>query len=497
MGPDRTVRYAVEAVAGILRADVEIIIIRRLQLFRFLSTQGFAVCGGVGVLGPEFLVAVQGRGLDLPGEIAAGSLLRALYGDADGLHGVVEEQGCDVEAHAQAPLEIGDVESLVLFRILQIAAHGHGNGDAGLYKELELQKLNADADTGLQLNAGCNAQAVKYHLAAGAGHRPQVLRGDLPAQGGQPDIDGFVVGLQQNLLLRAVAGQRSRIKKSPVYTVQAGIVKDFHVDRTEEINVEASNRILSRHVQLKHHGTTLSQTAKAALAEGGNFVAQLRIADTGQGRRYLHLNAQLHVDVGQGEGAEAVLDGELNAKAGGKACRFEEVAVVDGIILEHDGDLHREADLHLGGRAVAVLGVFEAVVLKCSAHKILDFIHFAGLTGAYKVCQGLHLSVCLTEALLEILARGFLRVVLRRRRRIVVLGFFAGAYPLLLFAVVFLLLGHVFIGLVTLVIRHDSSCLDRSDFTVILIRCGGDVRNGFAILGRNRLVMDFVILIAC
>ena len=423
-----------------------------------------------------------------------GTLLRAFHGDADGLHRVVEEQRRDVEAHAQTPLEVGDVETLVLVRVLQVAAHGHSNGDAGLDEELELQKLDADADARLQLDAGCDVQPVEDHLAAGAGHRPQVLREHLTAQGRQPDIHSLVVGFQQDFLLRAVTGQGS---SADWFVVQARVVIDLHVDRAEQINVEAANGVLAAHVQGENHGAALAQAAETSLPEVGNLCAQLRVADTRQGYRYLHLNTQLHVYVGQGEEAEAVLRGKFDAQTRGQACRLEEVAVVDGVVLEHDGDLHRKADLHLGGRAVAVLGVFEAVVLPGALHEVLQIFQITAFTCAYKVRQGLHLPVCLAEALLEILGCGFLRVILRRRGGIVVLGFFAVADPALFFAEIFLLLGHPFTRLISFVVRHDGFCHDSSDFAVVLIRCDGDVCNGFTVFGRDRLVMDVIILVAC
>ena len=469
---------AVEAAAGVLGTEVEIVVVGRDQLLRLLGTQGFAVGGGVGVLGPQLLVAVQGRGLDLPGKIAAGPLLGALHGNADGLHGVVEEQGRDVEAHAKAPLEVGDVEALVLVRVLQVAAHGHGNSDAGLDKELKLQQLHADADTGLQLDAGGDAQTVEDHLAARARHGAEPIRHHLAAQGGQPDIHGLVVGLQQDLLFRAVAGERPRVDGQ---VVETWVVKDFHVDRAQQVDVEAADGILAAHIQGEDDGASLAQTFQASLAEVRDLAAQLGIADHGQGDRDLHLDAQLHVDVGQGEEAEPVLGGELDAQAGGQARRLEEVAVVDGIVLEHDGDLHREGDLHLGGRAVAVFGVLEALVLPGAAHEVLHLLHIAGLAGADKVRQGLHLPVGFLEALLELVIGG---IVLGRGGREVVFHAFSVVHPAaVLFAQVFLLDAHGFIGLVAILVRCFRPGDDGAAIRFLGVRLRADGGDGIAVLG--------------
>ena len=246
--------------------------------------------------------------------------------------------------------------------------------------------------------------------------------------------------------------------------------------------MEAADGVLALHVQLEDDGASLGQAAETALLELGDLVAQLGVPDAGQGHRHLHLNAQLDVDVGQGEGAESVLGRKLDAQAGGEARRLEVMAVVDGVVLEHDGDLHREADLHLGGCAVAVLGVLEAVVLPGAAHEVLHLVQIVGLAGAHKVRQGLHSAVGLLEALLELFARRFF---LGRGRGIVVFGFCAGSDPSV--SLLFLLLRDVSVGLVSLVILHDGMNYLGPRLSVFAV-AGRHVCDGFPVLGGDRLI---------
>ena len=381
-----------------------------------LVRQRFAVCGGVGGLFPEREVSVHRGGGDVPVEVAAGPVLRALDADGDAVHGVVEEQDGEMEAGCQRPLEAGDIEALVAFGLLQVTAHGHGDGHAGSDEDLKLQHVDADACADLQAQTRGDRQAVEDGLAGGADDGLEVGGCDrLILLRGQTDVDDLVIGLVENLLRTAVAGEHTGGQR----LAGAGlVVEDLHVDLALQIQVEAPGGIgahrlpgfridgLIPHIQGEDQLLALAQALQAALLEARDLRAFLGVTQDGEADLELHLDADLQIDVDQRAEGEAVLDRELEAQRTGQARVLEVVAVVDGVVLEHDRDLDLEGDLDLLGGGVAVFGVVQALVFK---ETVEELFHGALLRAGQSLAELLergHAAVGVLEALLRLFAPG-------------------------------------------------------------------------------------------
>ena len=125
----------VEGNAFLIREEVD-----PVSLHRLLQT--LCVRSGIGGLGPQHLRTAEGGSRDVPSEVAAAAVLRALHAEGDGVQGEVEEEHRNVDADRHVPLEAGDVEALVAVGILKIAAHRHGDGNAGLEEDVGGQRLH-------------------------------------------------------------------------------------------------------------------------------------------------------------------------------------------------------------------------------------------------------------------------------------------------------------------------------------------------------------------
>ena len=315
---------------------------------------------GIGGLGPELRRAVCGRGRDVPGEIAAGALLRALHAEGDHVHREAEEQRREVEAERDIPFKARDVEALVGVGVLEIAAERHRDRNAGLEEELKLQQLHADARADLETQRRGDVEAVEDEFALRLQHGLEVFdRRPGLASGLQLDIDILSVILEQHFLLAAVAGQAAGHQR---IAGQLLVVVDAHEDHAVEIRVEAAQALL----KLEDQRLVLAggHIRGRALLELRDLHALHRTADAGERGGKLDLRAELEVDVEGGTRREPRLRRKFDAERRRDAGLLEVVGIVDRVELEHDRKLHGEGGLDLLHLRRALLRLLEGVVVE-------------------------------------------------------------------------------------------------------------------------------------